>query len=69
MIIVLKGVQLLYLDPRNGDILAMVSKPDFNPNTLQTCPQVKNQICGMEPPIKILKNFKTVWRNRAGYTL
>ena len=29
---VLKGGIVIVMDPRNGDILAMVSKPDYNPN-------------------------------------
>lgn len=28
-----KGVHVLIMDPNNGDILAMVNKPDFDPNT------------------------------------
>lgn len=29
-----KGVSILVMNPKNGEILAMVNKPDFNPNSL-----------------------------------
>ncbi len=63
---VLKGGTVVIMDPRNGDILAMVSKPDFNPNTPRACPP------GEEPDMwdgttnkDIEKLQETVWRNRA----
>lgn len=62
---VLKGGIVIVMDPRNGDILAMVSKPDYNPNNPRACPP------GEDPETwdgttseDIEKLQETVWRNR-----
>jgi stage V sporulation protein D (sporulation-specific penicillin-binding protein) len=36
---VMNGASAIVMDPRNGDILAMVSKPDFDPNNPRAVPQ------------------------------
>jgi len=63
---VMKGAVGIVMDPRNGDILALVSKPDFDLNDPYAAPP------GYEPEawvgnttegVDILR--KTVWRNRA----
>lgn len=63
---VMQGAVGIVMDPRNGDILAMVSKPDFDLNNPYAPPP------GVDPEswkgntnegVDILR--KTVWRNRA----
>ncbi|MDQ2086883.1 penicillin-binding transpeptidase domain-containing protein [Herbivorax sp. ANBcel31] len=39
---VLNGGTVVVMDPRNGDVLAMVSKPDFDPNDPRACPPGKD---------------------------
>jgi len=62
------GAAAIVMDPRNGDILAMVSKPDFDLNNPFAAPPVS----GVNPDkwsgttqedVDILS--KTVWRNKA----
>ncbi len=62
---VLNGATAIVLDPRNGDILAMVSKPDFDLNSPWAAPS------GVDPitwkgtttdDVRILS--ETVWRNK-----
>lgn len=61
-----RGAIAIVMDPRNGDILAMVSKPDFDLNTPFAAPP------GVDPSawkgntnedVDLLR--KTVWRNKA----
>lgn len=64
---VLRGATAIVMDPRNGDILAMVSKPDYDLNNPWAAP------IGIEKPelwngrtaenVKLLQ--ETVWRNMA----
>lgn len=63
---VANGGIAIVMDPRNGDILAMVSKPDFDLNNPRACPP------GQDPSTwkgntneDIATLFKTVWRNKA----
>lgn len=62
----LNGASAIVMDPRNGDILAYVSKPDFDLNNPYACPP------GTDPstwkgntPEDIKKLQETVWRNKA----
>lgn len=63
---VTRGAAAIIMDPRNGDILAMVSKPDFDLNAPYAAP------LGVDPTawkgntkedVELLS--KTVWRNKA----
>lgn len=63
---VLQGATAIVTDPRNGDILALVSKPDFDLNTPYAPPP------GINPEgwkgntqADIKKLQETVWRNKA----
>jgi stage V sporulation protein D (sporulation-specific penicillin-binding protein) len=47
-----KAVTILVMDPKNGEILAMVNKPDYNPND----PWIKG---------KSYDELQKLWRNRA----
>lgn len=67
---VLKGATAIVTDPRNGEILAMVSKPDYDLNTPFAVPVGANEIDtadwkskSSEEQVKDLQ--KSVWRNRA----
>ncbi|MCX7921312.1 MAG: penicillin-binding transpeptidase domain-containing protein [Clostridia bacterium] len=62
---VLNGAAAIVMDPRNGEILALVSKPDFDPNDPRGAP------AGVDPAtwkgytaedVKLLS--ETVWRNK-----
>ncbi len=62
---VLNGAVAIVMDPRNGDILAMVSKPDFDLNNPRSAPP------GEDPENwngysgeGVNKLTKTVWRNK-----
>lgn len=62
---VLNGAVAIVMDPRNGDILAMVSKPDFDLNNPRSAPP------GEDPETwngysgeGVNKLGKTVWRNK-----
>ncbi len=59
------GATAIVMDPRNGDILAMVSKPDYDLNNPRACPP------GEDPETwkgytneDIAKLQQTVWRNK-----
>lgn len=63
---VANGAMAIVLDPRNGEILAMVSKPDFDLNNPKGAP------LGVDPSTwtgntsaEIKKLSETVWRNKA----
>lgn len=64
-----QGGVAIVLDPRNGDILAMVSKPDYDLNDPFAAPQdiegldVSNWEGTSSEGVNILN--KTVWRNKA----
>ncbi|NMB33064.1 MAG: PASTA domain-containing protein [Clostridium sp.] len=63
---VANGGIAIVMDPRNGEILAMVSKPDFNLNTPRACPpggEPETWTGSSQEDIELL--YKTVWRNKA----
>ena len=63
---VLKGGAVIIMDPRNGDILAMVSKPDFNANDPRACPPSEDATTWngtTEDDVNTL--YKTVWKNKS----
>lgn len=47
-----KAVSVLVMNPENGEVLAMVNKPDFNPNT------VRDEVATYD-------ELQKLWRNRA----
>jgi stage V sporulation protein D (sporulation-specific penicillin-binding protein) len=63
---VLNGATAIVMDPRNGDILALVSKPDFDPNSpFGAPPDVdENQWKSMSSDEK-KKVFSLIWRDKA----
>ncbi len=50
------GVSIMVMNPKNGEILAMVSKPDFNPNAPRQGAKTNNELFDM-------------WKNRPVTTL
>lgn len=62
---VLNGAIAIVMDPRNGDILAMVSKPDFDLNNPRAAPPGEDpeQWNGFSNE-GVEKLSKTVWRNK-----
>jgi stage V sporulation protein D (sporulation-specific penicillin-binding protein) len=67
---VLKGGTVIVMDPRNGDILAMVSKPDFDLNNPYSLPDELKDIDTndwnkLNSENKVKKLEETVWRNMA----
>lgn len=63
---VVNGATAIVLDPRSGEILALASKPDYNPNNPKAAPP------GVDPSTwkgqtseEIKKLSETVWRNKA----
>ena len=63
---VLNGAVAIVMDPRNGEILGMVSKPDFNPNDPFGAPAFidDSQWTGMSLDEKKAV-WNRVWRNKA----
>lgn len=62
----LNGAFGIIMDPQNGDILAMVSKPDFDLNTPRSAPEgvdVNTWSGYTEEDVKLLQ--QTVWNNKA----
>ena len=63
------GAVAIVTDPRTGDILALVSKPDYNPNAPYAAPKIaglnieKWGSGRTKGPVEILN--ETVWRNRS----
>ncbi|MDP4092724.1 MAG: penicillin-binding transpeptidase domain-containing protein [Bacillota bacterium] len=62
----INGGEVIVMDPRNGDILALASKPDFDLNNPWAAPQ------GIDPSTwnpndskSVETLFKTVWRDKA----
>lgn len=63
---VANGGIVIVLDPRNGEILALVSKPDYNLNSPRACPPGADPATwtgNSQKDIDFL--YKTVWRNKA----
>jgi len=63
---VANGGIAIVLDPRNGEILALVSKPDYNLNSPRACPPGADPATWTgtsQEDIDFL--YKTVWRNKA----
>ena len=63
---VANGGVVIVLDPRNGEILALVSKPDYNLNSPRACPPGADPATWTgtsQKDIDLL--YKTVWRNKA----
>lgn len=64
---VINGATAIVTDPRNGEILALVSKPDFDPNSPKSIapPGVdpKTWVGTTSEDIKLLN--QTLWRNKA----
>ncbi len=63
---VLNGATAIVMDPNTGEILALVSKPDFDSNNPWAAPagvNITNWNGHTETNIKILE--KTTWRNKA----
>ncbi|NLD48985.1 MAG: PASTA domain-containing protein [Clostridiaceae bacterium] len=59
------GAVAIVMDPRNGDILAMVSKPDFDLNQPRACPPGEDPATWKGTTNEdIEKLAKTVWRNK-----
>lgn len=63
---ILNGATAIVMDPRTGEILALTSKPDFDPNNPRAAP------AGIDPATwkgntteDIKKLQETVWRNKA----
>lgn len=62
----LNGATAVVLDPKTGDILALVSKPDFDPNNPKAAPPgVDSSIWKGNTVEDIKKLQETVWRNKA----
>lgn len=62
---VLNGAIAIVMDPRNGDILAMVSKPDFDLNNPRSAPPGENpETWNGYSAEGVEKLSKTVWRNK-----
>lgn len=64
------GAIAIVMDPRNGDVLAMVSKPDFDPNDPYAPPQGIPDIDlsnwkGRSSNQDVQLLLSTVWRNKA----
>ena len=63
---VINGGTCIVMDPRNGEILAMTSKPDFDLNNPRAAPPGKDKTTWTgtsDDDVKYLS--KTVWRNKA----
>jgi len=62
---VLNGAIAIVMDPRNGDILAMVSKPDFDLNNPRSAPPGENpETWNGYSAEGVEKLSRTVWRNK-----
>jgi stage V sporulation protein D (sporulation-specific penicillin-binding protein) len=62
---VLDGATAIVMDPRNGDILAMVSKPDFDLNNPRSAPPGEDpETWNGNSDEGVKKLGETVWRNR-----
>ena len=62
---VLNGATAIVIDPRNGDILAMVSKPDFDLNSPRSAPPGEDpETWDGTTDAGVEKLNATVWRNK-----
>lgn len=62
----LNGATAIVMDPRNGDILALVSKPDFDLNDPYAAPPGEDKATWKgNTPEAIKKLQETVWRDKA----
>jgi len=63
------GAVAIVTDPKTGDILAMVSKPDFNPNDPYAAPNIPDidvsKWKGNQSSADVKTLNETVWRNKA----
>lgn len=63
---VANGAFAIVMDPRNGEILALVSKPDFNLNDPRACPPSEDPATWTGTSQKDVETlYRTVWRNKA----
>lgn len=63
---VANGAFAIVMDLRNGEILALVSKPDFNLNDPRACPPSEDPATWTGTSQKDVETlYRTVWRNKA----
>ncbi len=63
---VLNGATAIVMDPRNGDILALSSKPDFDLNNPRAAPAGRDKATWTGTSSEDVQYLqKTVWRNKA----
>lgn len=63
---VINGATAIVMDPRNGEILAMASKPDFDLNNPRAVPEGKDASTWTGTSVADVKYLQeTVWRNKA----
>lgn len=63
---VLNGGTVIVMDPRNGEILALTSKPDFDLNNPRAAPKGKDTATWTGTSTEDVQYLqKTVWRNKA----
>jgi len=63
---VINGATAIVMDPRNGEILALASKPDFDLNNPRAAPAGKDAKTWTGTSTEDVKYLqKTVWRNKA----
>lgn len=63
---VINGGEVIIMNPNNGDILALTSKPDFDLNNPWAAPPGEDpKTWDPTKPESVQKLFKTVWRDKA----
>ena len=63
---VINGAAAIVMDPRNGEILALASKPDFDLNNPRAAPDGVDKTTWTGTSIEDIQYLqKTVWRNKA----
>ncbi|MDQ2085823.1 M56 family metallopeptidase [Herbivorax sp. ANBcel31] len=61
----LNGTAAIIMDPKNGEILAMASKPDFDLNDPWACPPGKDPLTWNGYTMEdVCDLYETVWRNK-----